>query len=1140
MDTAKIRALANKARGDLLAEVEARLNAILPEGSDERLSNPEAMHRLDAAIAERGRERVKEAAAYTWFNRLCALRFMDANGYTPTPAVTPRPGSTRPAVLADAEQGIFDPEYGFTQKVRDRVSSLLAGTAQSENAMEDAYAVLLGAVCDHYAKPMGYLFSEEAASTLLMPSGLLAQGSILRRIVDDMDEGACRSVEVLGWLYQFYIAERKQEVQDGFKAKDKAKKKAGAAELGPVTQLFTPEYIVRFLTQNSLGRLWMLNNPDSPLASSMEYYVAPEADEPHAEVATASEIRVLDPACGSGHILVYAYDLLFAMYEEEGWNPEDIPAMILENNLRGLEIDGRAAEIARFALEMKALEHDHNFLERDIDADVRVLEPVKLEPLESADLSKSFRARSGLLDAMEHMGEAGSLYVPAVDDASAIRAEIDALGDDREDDMLRDSLRRKLNIMLANVEALSGTYHCVIANPPYLGSGNMGAWLSDWVKEHYPEEKGDLCTCFISRGLGMTKKAGYTAEVTMQSWMFLSSYEKMRRRIIDNYGIVTMAHLGAHGFDAIPGEVVQTTATVFELTHDDSYGAYIRLEEAENSAVKATLMLDAISDNQATIVYYAPIEKFNHIPQLVFAYWISPRAIKNFDSMQRLGDQVDTSTGMKTGDNNLFIRCWWEVTKADIAFRCKTLDDAIDSRKKWFPYDKGGEYRQWYGNNSYIINWENDGYDVKHPPKGAIRHYQLIQDRWMFKTHITWTKISKDKTGFRLQPAGSLFDMASASIIPDERYAASLVAFCNSSIAEYYLAALAPTINFQSGDIANLPVELTEIPSQCSEYANECVQLSKSDWDASDISWDFISSPLVCGSLVSESFDTWSAECRERFDQLKVNEEKLNRIFARIYDMEDEVPIEVPDDKVSVRLADLQRDVKSLISYGIGCIFGRYSLDKPGLILADQGSSVEDYLRQIPNPKLLPDADNILPITDGNAWFDDDIVDSFYRFLAAAYGEDTLDENVSFIENALGCDLRTYFVKDFYDDHLKTYQKRPIYWLFQSPKKSFQCLVYMHRYDEGTVGEILTKYLRAYEEKLRSRIELKSQSKRPDDVRETDRLRTQVVELETWERDVIYPLAHERVSIDLDDGVKVNYNKFPHALAKVASLSDWK
>lgn len=1141
MDTAKIRALANGAREELRKEVSARLDAILSQGSDERLSRPDAMRQLDRAIAERGRADVVESAAYTWFNRLCALRFMDANGYTPTPVVTPRVGTTVPAILADAQRGIFDPEYGFSAKVRERVASLLVGTTPSKNATEDAYACLVQAVCEHYAAPMGYLFSEQAASSLLMPSGLLAQGSILRSIVDDMDEDACTSVEVLGWLYQFYIAERKKEVQDGFKAKGKAKKKAGSQELGPVTQLFTPEYIVRFLTQNSLGRLWMLNNPGSTLADGMEYYVAPEGDEPHLSVSSVSEIRVVDPACGSGHILVYAYDLLFAMYEEEGWNPEDIPAMILQNNLCGLEIDPRAAEIAKFALEMKALEHDPRFLEKDIDADVRVLRPVALEPLESAELSKPFKDRVGLLDAMEHMDEVGSLYAPAADDEAAIEAEIAGLGDARHDDMIKDALRRKLQTMLANVQALSGTYHCVIANPPYLGSGNMESWLSDWVRDHYPDEKGDLCTCFISRGLGIAKREGYTAEVTMQSWMFLSSYEKMRKSLIDNYGIVTMAHLGAHGFDAIGGEVVQTTATVFCKERLAAEGAYVRLVDESGENAKAAALREAVHNHDCGWFYCDDQQRFKAIPGWPIAYWASRAELDAFVDDKTLAEIAAPRQGLATADNDRFLRLWWEVVFDRIGFGCPSREGAAVTGCKWFPMSKGGLYRKWYGNIDYIVNWENDGYEIRHffSDTGKLKSRPQNMDSY-FHEYIGWTAISSGAFAMRYYPVGFIANAKGPGCFAHNKgLLLSIMGMLNSSVGDAFLKVLAPTLDYSEGPIGKIPV-IPEEDHEVEDPVDENISLSRTDWDSFETSWDFTRHPLVRGTLVSDAFDAWSAECQERFDQLKANEEELNRIFARIYHMEGEVPIEVPDDKVSVRLADLQRDVKSLISYGIGCLFGRYSLDKPGLVLADQGSTVEDYLAQVPEPMLMPNEDNVLPITQGNAWFDDDVVDSLYRFLAAAYGEDTLDANVSFIEDALGCDLPTYFARDFYNDHLKTYQKRPIYWLFQSPKKSFSCLIYMHRYDEGTVGDILTKYLRPYEGKLRGRIELLSRSEAAKDAKEADVLRAQVDELEGWERDVMYQLAHDRVHIDLDDGVKVNYNKFPHALAKVPGLSDWK
>jgi hypothetical protein len=1126
MDTSKVKALAIGAREELRREVGGRLDAVLTEGSPERLLDPQAVHELEATVAERGRDQVVDGTAYTWFNRLCALRFMDANGYNPTPVVTPRESSTLPAILADAAQGVFDPAYGIDRMARDRVAALLLGSVSSANATEDAYATLLRAVCRHYEKAMGYLFSEESASPLLMPRGLLAEGSILRRIVEDMDAEACSSVEVLGWLYQFYIAERKDEYF-------KSKRKARPDDIAPATQLFTPEYIVRFLTQNSLGRLWMLNNPGSGLAGRMEYYIAPKGDEPHVDIDGAEDIRVLDPACGSGHILVYAFDLLFSMYEEEGYNPEDIPALILGKNLRGLEIDPRAAEIAKFALEMKAREHDPRFLERDVDADVTVLSPVELEHQELSQTSGTLRERTALLDAMAHMGEAGSLYVPNAGDAEAIRHELVRLGDPHDDDMFRGLLRRKLGTMLANVEALSGAYHCVIANPPYMGSGNMGPWLSAWVKENYPDEKGDLCTCFIKRGLGMTVEGGYSAEVTMQSWMFLGSYEKMRRDIIENHGIAAMAHIGARGFDAIGGEVVSTTATVFERGKRQRPGTYVRVVETIGEDAKASKIRDAVSDPTCPWRYDSDAKSFKSIPGWPIGYAAGNSLISIFEHCEPFDRSLAMREGIHTADNDRFLRLWWEIADGKIVFNASSVQD-VDSMGRWVPYIKGGNYRKWYGNLSNVIGFDSEMRSQMRRLPGCVWPSKSL---W-FKEGGTWTAVSQSNLGVRLMPRGCLFD-AGGQVLVGDNYLEAIAAL-NTSLYKRIAELTMPTMNFKCGVIKTLP-DLRTGNNRVISLAKKNISFCRTDWDAFETSWDFESHPLAQPGepLVERQFERWQLECQSRFDELKANEEELNRIFVHIYHMEGEVPIEVPDDKVSVRRADLARDVRSLVSYGVGCILGRYSLDTPGLVLVDQGSTVADYLAKVPDPTLMPDADNILPITDA-AWFEDDVVDSFYRFLAAAYGEDSLGDNVAFIEGALGCDLRTYFSRHFYADHLKTYQKRPIYWLFQSPKKTFSCLVYMHRYDESTVGEILTSYLRPLQGKLRSRIELLEKSESARDAREANRLRAQVQELADWERDVVYPLAHERVSIDLDDGVKVNYNKFPHALAKVPGLSNWK
>ena len=597
MDSNKIKNLAFGARNALRAEVAARIDAVLAEGSPERLGQPMKVHMLEAAVADRGRDAVVESSAYTWFNRLCALRFMDARSYTPVPVVTPRPGATQPAILADSAQGVFDPDFGFSRLVRDRVQSILSGgSGSASNRLEAAYGELLVAVCNHFAQSMPYLFGEAAASSLAMPRGLLAEGSILRRIVEDMDDEACASVEVLGWLYQFYVSERKDE----FFA---SKCKATADDIAPATQLFTPNWIVRYLVENSLGRLWMLNNPASSLAEKMDYYIAPEGEtEDFIRVYSPEELTLCDPACGSGHILVYAFDLLYEIYLEEGYLPEDIPTLILQKNLYGMEIDARAAEIARFALEMKALEKDPSFLGRGIDANITVLEPIAFSAGE-LDGTGLLASDAKLLEAFEHMGEVGSLYAPDAGDTVQIDDAIRNL--QSVEGMFAQKAVEKLEKMKCELETLSRTYDCVVANPPYMGSGNLNPWMSSWVKDNYPDEKGDLCTCFIKRGFSLAKDRGYASMVTMHSWMFLSSFEKMRIAILQDKTIVSMAHLGARAFDQIAGEVVQVGSTVFWNGAPAVSGVYVRLIDYATSTDKNTALREAIENRDCAWRYRA-------------------------------------------------------------------------------------------------------------------------------------------------------------------------------------------------------------------------------------------------------------------------------------------------------------------------------------------------------------------------------------------------------------------------------------------------------------------------------------------------------------------------------------------------------
>lgn len=1142
MDSNRIARLAQGARDALRKDISNSLDRVLKPESAERLAFPEDVARVER-LAEADSDALVERVAYTWFNRLCALRFMDVRGYTPVGCVTRRPDESLPAILADARQGILHPEFPLSQANRQRVLSLLDGDTPAQDPLGEAYTLLLLSACDAYRDSMGYLFGgsleEGSAMRLLHPTNLTAEDGVLAHIVAGMDDEACKSVEVLGWLYQFYIAERRKEWNE---SKDKAKSK----DIAPATQLFTPNYIVRFLAENSLGRLWMLNNPDSGLSAQMDYYIAPQKGEegPFIEVDGPEDITVCDPACGSGHILVYAFDLLFQMYQEEGYLDAEIPALILENNLYGMEIDPRAAEIASFALEMKAREKDSDFFRKDVDPHITVLEPITFTAQEIQ--GTSLAENHALLDAFKHLTECGSLYVPKPEDLQDVENTLEVVS--KGSDVFNRETPSKLRKMEAALEALGRRYSCVIANPPYMGSGKFDVWASQWVKDNYPDEKNDLCTCFIKRGIQMIRERGYAAEVTMQSWMFLGSFEKMRKHLIENSGIAAMAHLGAHGFDAIGGEVVQTAATVFSNVRATAKGSYVRLVDGRSASEKDAAMLAAIQNPDCGWFYRADQQDFKSIPGWPTAYWASKTIKHAFDNppLRELGT---SSKGIITGDNSRFLRLWHEVSHENINFDANNYHDAKKSDLEWYPCRKGGPFRKWYGNNSFVINWRHNGEDVIQRAACEGRNCQDYSDDCKFAESLCWTSISSGDPSFRYG-RNDLSESAGMSYFFDGKFNFGVLGALNSSVTKLLLETLTPTMNFTAGSINSVPIADEVLVD---EYADKVSQLnvliSREDWDSFETSWDFATHPLCQRGepLIEKQFARWSAKCRERFDTLKANEEELNRIFARIYHMEGEVPIEVPDDKVSVRLADEKRDVKSLISYGVGCIFGRYSTDKPGLILADAGQTAEDYRAKVPQSSFTIDEDAVLPVIAlEDVSLDDDIVRRFRNWLAYAYGADTLDANVSYIEGVLGKDLRAYFAKDFYKDHCNTYSvqgsgKRPIYWMFSSPKGSFQALVYMHRMNRDTVSCVLTEYVRPFRQRLLAQIGVLRATGAARDAAKADKYQAMVDELEGWERDVLYPLSQKHVQIDLDDGVRHNYKLFRtdggDALAKVSGLS---
>ncbi|WP_130873234.1 BREX-1 system adenine-specific DNA-methyltransferase PglX [[Pseudopropionibacterium] massiliense] len=1175
METAPLKSFATWARRELITQVSARLTAVLAPASPERVENQRAVAVLEHDIAAAGggttgREAIVDRVAYTWFNRIIAFRFMDANGYTGTGVVSPAHGQQtgQPEILADAKRGNIDPAVVGNKRTLDTIIGLLDSTRPSTDAQGEAYTLLLAEYCRYWNRSMPFMFEREGDYTeLLIPSNLLAADSILTRAATALTEEVCRDVEVIGWLYQFYISERKDEVFAGFKKG----KKAGAAEIPAATQLFTPHWIVRYLVENSVGRLWMLNHPSSRLVEQMDYYIAPVDEQTDfLKISTPEELTFIDPACGSGHMLAYAFDLLYAIYEEEGYAPSEIPGLILSRNLYGTEIDPRAAALAAFALMMKARARKRRFLRQPEQPRIRVIEPVAFSTDELDQLAGTkigSPASHRFWQSFIYADVLGSLIVP---DAAALSEAKERLAVFDADTLDAADLRARAEQVVAQAEYLTHSYAVVATNPPYMGSSNMGSVLSTRVKKHHPEAKSDLFAAFIERCLGLAEaEHGLVAMITMQAWMFLGSFEKLRRRILHDAPPVTMLHLGERAFDLIGGEVVSTTAFILEPRRTaDEPCQYFRVVPGNSEAEKEHLFKEALA-GPSDLHFSARPQTLLALPGGRIAYWLSPAVTRAFATGKPLGEVAAPKQGLATADNARFLRQWFEVSQSRTCFDADSRESAVTSGAKWFPHLKGGAFRKWWGNQDYVINWENDGAELwNFRPRSVIRNPD-----YYFKPAISWSNVSSGEPSFRFYEQGSIFGHVGQAFFPHSDIEL-LTGFSNSTTCRSLLAVLSPTLHFEAGQLAGLPIVDTRTSRPDSIFVRRLIHLFRSDWNAYETSWGFEGSPLVQyarskGSLVDALEHWWlnslSAACEAR----KLETEN-NRYWAEVYGLQDEVPIEVPMSRVSLTsnpyfryapnkgatrtdeeyrrffTADAIRD---LVSYGVGCLFGRYSIDKPDLILADHGTTVQDYLAKVPQPTFMPGKDNVLPIVDGD-WFEGDIVARFRQFLRVAFGDEHFEENLRFIEESLGVkSLREYFItrsggSRFYDDHVKRYKKRPIYWLFSSPKGSFNALIYMHRYTPSTVSTVLNEYLREFESKLEANLQHQERVAAGDGtsrekaaaLKEAERLRNILVELSEYEHDVLYPLASKQVAIDLDDGVKANYPKFYPALRKIKGL----
>ncbi len=1095
---------------------------------------------LISQINNKGFEEVMEEIAYTWFNRFIALRFMEVNGYLPTRVrvFTNEENSFKPQIIDEAlhlDLNGLDMEHVYELK--------------NANQTEELYKYLLITQCNALSPILPGMFQRISDYTeLLFPDNLLREGSVIEQMISLIPEEDWKdAVQIIGWLYQYYNAEKKDEVFVALKKNVKITKE----NIPAATQLFTPDWIVRYMVENSLGRLWVEGHPNDELKAGWKYYLEEAEQEPEVRAQlieirkeyasmTPEQIKCIDPCCGSGHILAYLFDVLVQIYESYGYTTREAVESIVKNNLYGLDIDDRAAQLAYFAVMMKARQYDRRFFSRQIQPNVYAIresngiDRYALKYFCNGD-AKLKETMDSIITEMHDAKEYGSILNITPVDFVALYTRFDKVRDDIN--ISREIVLNELLPLVQVAEVLAQKYDVVCTNPPYMGASGMGAKLSEYVKKNYPESKSDMSTVCMEKTISMCNRYGYMTMINIPVWMFLSSYEKLRENLLSNNTITSMVHPGRGIF----GSDFGTVTFVFRKSSFQSYrGAYRRLFDQQGEVKSNEERELAFLDGKGA--FTAQESNFSKIPGSPVAYWVSEKFIANFEKGKLLGILADSKQGLATADNNRFLREWYEVQVSKIKFDAMSIEDAAQSNRKWFPYNKGGEFRKWYGNNDYVVNWENDGFEIRNfkDDKGKLRSRPQNTD-FYFKESASWSLVTSSVAAFRYKPQGNIFDVAGMSFFSSKNLF-YLLALCNTKVVMEILKVIAPTINYQCGDIANIPVLLDETQKPVIDSTvQENIAISKLDWDSFETSWDFTKHPLIRPvSTVADAFAQWETECDDRFAQLKANEEELNRIFIDIYGLQDELTPEVEDKDVTIRKADLQRDIKSLISYAVGCMFGRYSLDVEGLAFA---GGEWDNSKYITYPA---DKDNIIPICD-DEYFDDDMVGRFVKFIETVYGSDTLEENLKFIADALGGKgqprevIRNYFLSDFYKDHCKIYQKRPIYWLFDSGKKNgFKALIYMHRYQPDTIARIRTDYVHEQQSRYRTAIAdmenriaaAASTSERVKLNKALTKLNAQDTELRTYE-EKIHHLADQMISIDLDDGVKVNYAKFQDVLAKI-------
>ncbi|MFZ4715530.1 MAG: BREX-1 system adenine-specific DNA-methyltransferase PglX [Bacteriovoracaceae bacterium] len=1154
MDTSVLKNFAQESRRYLLDVVRKKIDYYLTTDNADIRAKKALIADLKKDIADTSKDQVVEKIAYTWFNRFCALRYMDVKQYSVVGVLTPASSEhTQPEILMEAKSGQIKEELGRKEN-RDQVIALLSGKVSSSDSQSDAYKLLLLMACNYYHSIMPFLFEKvDDYTELLMPDDLLSEASIISRVRSALSVENCENVEVIGWLYQFYISEKKDEVF----ADLKNNKKITPENIPAATQLFTPNWIVRYLVENSLGRLWMLNRPNSNLISKMEYYIKLESEETDfLKIKGPEEIKICDPACGSGHMLVYAFDLLCLIYEEEGIDPNEIPSQILKNNLFGIEIDERAGELAAFALTMKAREKLRRYFRNPIQPNICVLDNIHFEANEIKEymdhigrdlFTEKFQ---NTLYQFEEAKNFGSLIKPELTDVDNILSLLDKKN--VSEHLFLTQTHSKVLRILSQVSYLSPIYHVIIANPPYMGNGGMNNVLKDFLSEKFADSKSDLMTSFIERCILLVKDNGNIGMITLPSWLFIATYERLRIKLINNFFISSLLHLGRGVFGSDFGSVAFVIKKAVDLP-EDSKGAFYRLFD-EHVQVRSNNEIKVKFLTQKEQPFLVSQISFLDVPKVPIAYWMSNLFLKTFKK-EKLKKIFLTREGMATADNARFLRQWFEVSFNTLNVDAESELDAIQSQKKWFPYTKGGSYRKWYGNNELVVEYFNGGQNIKNNidiNTGRVRSHNY-NGEYAFKEGLTWTALTAGSFSARYSKKGFLFDSKGPKGFSNNPY--FVLGLLNSVLGTEYLKVLAPTLDFKVGDLLEIPLCSLQRKQEIETLVVKAIEISKDDWDSYELSWDFNASwfkKLLTENLLEKSVDQFIERNKKNFLTLKEIEENLNQIFIDEYKLKDELNSSVENSEIALFrntfLSSYKSDkltiAKEIINYSVGCMFGRYSLDVEGLILANQGESIKDYLKHVPNPSFTPDEDNVIPLLDGD-WFTDEISERFKKFIKVVFGENNIEQNLKFIEDAIGKNIRRYFEKDFYNDHVKMYKKRPIYWMFSSPNGTFNALIYMHRYTSDTVSIVLNSYLREFRAKLASKREnlerlsadaSASARDKTAAVKEIEQLKKMIVELDEYEKDILYPLATQRLAIDLDDGVKVNYPKFGKALKPIKGL----